>query len=143
MRAAGRLLLFVFAFPLLAGDKFEGRVIEVKSGAVVTVETDAARYDVKIIGIVPPQEGRMASEAHQRVSTLVLGKLIRVRYFRRELDGTMLGQIYVGLPGIDVGIELLRAGLVQKQPEFDFPKGEFAAAEQQARRAKRGLWAQQ
>lgn len=145
MKALARIfLLSALVLPVFAGDLFEGRVTEVKSGAVVTVETDAARYDVKIIGIVlPSQEGRLASRARERVSTLVLGKLIRVRYFRRDRDGTMLGQIYVGQPGVDVGIELLRAGLVRKQPEFDFPKGELAAAERQARRAKRGLWAGQ
>lgn len=146
MRVLARLLLCsAFTLPLFAGgDLFEGRVIEVKSGAVVMVETDAARYEVKIIGIVPPaREGSSASRARERVSTLVMGKLIRVRYFRRDRDGTMVGQIYVGDPGIDVGIELLKAGLVRKQPEFDFPKGELAAAERQARRAKRGLWAGQ
>jgi endonuclease YncB( thermonuclease family) len=56
----------------------------------------------------------------------------------------MLARLFTAEPAIgigDVGLELVRAGLARRQPNYDYKYGELAAAEKEARTAKRGLWA--
>lgn len=137
--------LFIFGavrYQAFAGDSFDGKAIAVKSAEVVVVDYGEGRYDVRLIGIVVPREGALAEEAKQFVSKLVLGKDVRV-HFEGRRNGEMVSRLFTGDPGVDVGIELLRAGLARRQPRYDYKYGELSAAENEARRARRGVWATQ
>jgi endonuclease YncB( thermonuclease family) len=129
--------------PAFAGDTFEGRVTAVKSAEVVVVDYGQGQYDVRLIGVVAPREGALAEEAKRFVSNFVLGKDVRVRFEYRSKSGEMLSRLFTGDPGKDVGVELLRAGLARRQARYDYKYGELSAAENEARRARRGLWATQ
>jgi endonuclease YncB( thermonuclease family) len=129
--------------PALAGDSLYGRVTEVKSAEVVVFDYGAGRYDVRIIGIDAPDEGRLASEAKQFVTNLVLGKNARIRFEQRGANGVMVSQLFTDDPAIgiqDVGVELLKSGLARREPTYDYKYGELSAAENEARQAQRGLW---
>lgn len=138
----GLLIFGAAPYPALAGDSFDGKAIAVKSAEVVVVDYGEGRYDVRLIGIVAPREGTLAEEAKQFVSKLVLGKDVRV-HFEGRRNGEMVSRLFTGDPGVDVGIELLRAGLARRQPRYDYKYGELSAAENEARRARRGVWATQ
>jgi endonuclease YncB( thermonuclease family) len=140
----GLLLFGASLSPVLAGDYLYGRVADVKSADLVVLDHGRGQYNVRIIGIAVPKEGPLAEESRRFVSTLVLGKTVRLRFERRTRNGEMLGKLLTDEPEIrDVGIELLRAGLARKQANYDYKYGELSRAEAEARRAKRGLWATQ
>ena len=140
----GLLILGAALVPAFAGDSLYGKVTEVKSATVVTLDTGADRYDIRLIGIDAPAQGALAAQARDLLASLVLGKNARMRFEYRE-RGEMVSRLLTDDPVLgvkDVGIELVRAGLAQRQKGFDYKYGELAAAESQARTAKRGLWAQ-
>jgi len=132
-------------FPAFAGDSLTGTVTEVRSADTVAFDYGGpGQYVVRIAGIEAPQEGRIASEAKQFVTNLVLGKNARIRFEQRAANGEMVSRLLVDDPatGIkDVSVELLKVGLARRQANYDYKYGELSAAENQAREARRGLWA--
>ena len=134
---AGRL-------PAIAADAFSGKVTEVRSAEVLLVDYGKGQYVVRIVGVNAPKEGPMAAKATQFVRDMLLGKEVRARFQGRQ-NGEMVSRLYVGDPGIDVGLELVRAGFARRQQaadaDFGYKYGELSKAEAEARKAKRGLWA--
>ena len=131
--------------PASAADSLYGRITAVRSADVVVLNYGTGEYVVRIVGIVPPSGApARAREARQFVSNLLLGKNARMRLERRGPNNEMVARLYTDDPvnGIkDVGLELLKAGLVRHEPTYDGKYGEMAAAENEARTARRGLWA--
>jgi endonuclease YncB( thermonuclease family) len=129
--------------PAFAGDSLYGKVTEVRSAEVVVLDYGSGQYNVRIVGIDAPKQEPSASQAKQFVSQLVLGKNARIRFEYRDKTGAMVSRLFTDDPVIgikEVGVELLRAGLVRRQPNYDYKYGELSAAEREARVAKRGLW---
>jgi len=144
----GCLVLLVGVLPAFAGDSLYGKVTEVRSADTVVLDHGKGTYIVHIIGIDVPKEGPIANKAKEFVAKLVLGKHARMRLGSRAENGEMFGQLFTDDPDIgikDVGLELVRSGLAQRQKgqdyQFGYKYGELSAAERQAREAKRGLWA--
>ncbi|MBZ5600073.1 MAG: thermonuclease family protein [Acidobacteriia bacterium] len=137
------LLLGVGMVPAFAGDSLYGKVTEVRSADVVLLENGGARFIVRIVGIETPKEGPLAAQAKEFVSKLVLGKNARMRLEARTPKGEMIARLLTDDPekGIkDVGLELVRSGLAQRQRDYDYKYGELSKAQEEARRARRGLW---
>jgi endonuclease YncB( thermonuclease family) len=138
---AGFLVLLIFGtglFPASAGEMFGGMVTEVRSAEIIVVDYGGGQYVVRIVGIVVPAQ--IAVQAKQFSSDMVLGKEVRGRFEGRNQSGEMVSRLFVGDPGKEVGIELLRAGLARRQSNYDYKYGELAKAEAEARKARRGLW---
>jgi endonuclease YncB( thermonuclease family) len=145
-------LLFFLTFvtsilPAFAGDSLYGKVTEVRSANVVILDYGAGRYVVRIIGVDVPKDEALANQAREFVSKLVLGKNVRMRLGSRQENGDMVSQLFTADPasGIkDVGLELVRAGLAQRQQgedyQFGYKYNELAGAQREAREAKRGMW---
>lgn len=158
--SGGLLGLLVFGtglLPTFAGDSLYGTVTAVKSAEVVVFEYGAAggsgrsatrktgRYDLRLVGIDAPEGGAIARKATQFVANLVLGKNARMRFEYRNKSGEMVSRLLTDDPALgikDVGLELVRAGLARRQPNYDYKYGELSVAEREARLARRGLWAQ-
>ncbi len=139
------LLLGSGLVPAFAGDSLYGKVTTVKSASLVVLDYGDGQYDVRLIGIDVPAAGPLAEEGRQLLASLVLGKNARMRFEERGAKEEMLSRLFTDDPvlGIkDVGVELVKAGLAQRQKNFDYKYGELSAAETEARAAKRGLWAQ-
>jgi endonuclease YncB( thermonuclease family) len=135
------LILGAGPCPAFAGDVFYGKATAVKSAEVVVVDYGEGRYDIRLVGVVVPKEGPLAERAKEFVSNLVLGKVVRARFEGRAKNGEMVSRLFTGDPGVDVSVELLKAGLARRQPKYDYKYGELSAAEREAREAKRGVWA--
>ena len=142
------LILLAGFFPAHAGDSIYGKVTEVRSASIVILDYGTGHYVVHLIGIDALADGQMASEAKDFVSKIVLGKNARLRLGSRLENGEMVGRLFTADSdaGIkDVGLELVRAGLVQRQKgadyQFDYKYNELSTAEREARAARRGLWA--
>lgn len=138
-------LVLLCCLPVFAGDVFGGKVTEVRSAEIIVVDYGRGQYIVRIVGIAAPPEGPMSLEAKQTVTTMLLGKTVYARFQGRNKSGEMVARVFVGEPGKDVGLELLRNGLVRRQQgpdvQFDYKYGELTKAENEARENKRGLWA--
>jgi endonuclease YncB( thermonuclease family) len=144
----GLLIFGAGLFPAFAGDSLYGKVTAVKSANVATLDYGTGKYDIRLIGIDVPKEGPLAREATQFVSKMVLEKNARMRFEGRTPNGEMLARLFTDDPVIgikDVGLELVRAGLARRQEgkdeRFGYKYGELAAAEREAQKARRGLWA--
>jgi endonuclease YncB( thermonuclease family) len=140
----GCVVLLADFFPVFAGDSLYGKVTGVKSADMVTFDYGAGRYDLRLVGIEVPREGPIAAKAKELVSNLVLGKSARMRFEGRTPNGEMLARLFTDDPAIgikEVAVELVKAGLARRQKDYDFKYGELAAAEREARAARRGLWA--
>jgi endonuclease YncB( thermonuclease family) len=135
--------------PAFAGDSLFGKVTEVRSASVVVLDYGTGQYIIDIMGVTVPKEGPIASEAKQFVESLVLGKNARMRLGSRLENGEMSCQLLTADPEVgikDVGLELVRSGLAQRKQgedyQFGYKYGELTKAENEAREAKRGIWAQ-
>lgn len=143
--AVSCLLFLTSLIPAFAGDVFGGKVTEVRSAEIVVVNSGKELFVVRIAGIAAPLEGPIATEAKQFVTKLVLGKEVRARLLGRNKNAEMVSRLFVGEPGTEVGLELIRNGLARRlegaEPQFGYKYGELSKAENEARRAGRGLWA--
>jgi endonuclease YncB( thermonuclease family) len=128
------------------GDSAFGEVTAVRRADIVLFNTPGAEYTLRIVGIVVPRDQRVATSATDMVRQMVLGKKARFRLERRLPTGELLVRLLSADPSVgfrDVGLELVRAGLAQKQANFDYKYQELSRAETEARRSRRGLWANQ
>jgi endonuclease YncB( thermonuclease family) len=138
------LVLAASLEPAFAGDSLYGKVTEVKRADLVTIDIGTGKLDVHIVGIDVPREGRAAEDAKRFVSEMVLEKNARLRLEYRGKDKEMVGRLQSDDPAVgikDVGLELVRSGLVRRVKGYDYKYNELSAAEAEAQRAKRGLWA--
>jgi endonuclease YncB( thermonuclease family) len=143
---AALLILATSLVTVFAGDSVYGKVTEVKSAEVVVLDYGKGSYNVRLVGIVAPKEGPLASAAKDFVARLVLGKNARMRFEGRNEAGEMVSKLTTDDPEIgikDVGLELVRNGLAQRQPKFDYQYGEMSRAENEAKKNRRGIWARQ
>lgn len=137
------LILGSFVSMATAGDSLYGRVREVKRADLVTFDYGAGMYDLRLIGIDVPREGPLARAATEFVARMVLGKNARMRFEGRGRNGEMWSRLFTDDPELgirEIAVELVRAGLAVRRQGFDFKYGELAAAEREARRARRGRW---
>jgi len=141
----GLAILWAGLVPAFAGDSLYGKVTAVKSPTVVTLDYGEGTYDVRLVGIAAPPAEPLASQARELLASFVLGKNARIRLEESEKGELLVARLFTDDPvlGIrDVGVELVKVGLAQRQKNFDYKYGELAAAEATARAEKRGLWAQ-
>jgi len=143
-RIVASLIALLIAGRLLAGDSLWGTVTAVPRAEVVTLSYGAGQYEIRIAGVAVP-EGPIAESAREFVSNLVLNKHARMRFEYRDRNGQMIARLYTDDPALgirDVALELVRAGFARRDPEHDHYKyGELTAAENEAQKARRGIWA--
>ena len=140
----GLFILLTVSSPALGGDSMYGTVTEVKSAEVVTFDYGEGKYQVRIIGIEAPSNGALARRAKQFLTNLVLNKKVRLRFDHRTPNGEMVCRVFTDDTGTgikEVGVELLKAGFAQRQKGYDYKYGELSAAEDVAKKARRGVWA--
>ncbi|HEY8697443.1 MAG TPA: thermonuclease family protein [Rhizomicrobium sp.] len=134
-----------FAMPpaAQAADTIYGTVVAVKSPTLLTLDYGRGRYDIRLVGMEAPRTPQLSKAAQSFVARLTLNRKARLRFYYREPSGVMVGRLQtddrvVGLK--DVGLELVRAGLVLPAKGFDYTYKDLSAAELDAQRARRGLW---
>lgn len=132
-------------FPLLAiGLTAAGPATSVVDGDTFVMGSER----VRLWGVDAP-EGRQVCQdgqgrafrcgdvARQRLIALIGGRLVDCRERDRDGYGRMVAQCRTG--GVDLGEALVRAGWAVEYRQFS--RGAYTAAETEARRARRGLWA--
>jgi len=126
-------------------DELRGRVVSVADGDTVTVlDASHKQHRVRLNGIDAPETSQAFSQvAKTNLSTLVFGKDVVVSWQKTDQWGRLIGTVFVG--ATNTSLEQLRSGLAWyfSRYERDVPpdlRPVYAAAEAEARAAKRGLW---
>jgi endonuclease YncB( thermonuclease family) len=123
-----------------------GRVVHVADGDTVTVLDDSrTQHRVRIAGIDAPEKRQpYANRSKAALSAFVMGQVVSVDWYKQDRYQRIVGNVHVAQ--VDAGLELVKAGLAwhykayqREQPPME--RQLYAHAEEQARSARRGLWA--
>lgn len=136
------------AATLQGGDNeqvIEGRVVKVSDGDTITVlDKDNRQHKIRFQGIDAPESKQdFGQVSKDNLATMIFGKQVKVVSSKTDKYGRTVGKVL--LEGRDINIEQIKAGLAwhyktyeKEQPPED--RVTYAAAEQEARAARRGLW---
>lgn len=122
---------------LVAEEVFQATVVSIEDGDTLVVRTlaNAESTRVHIAAVDAPEMSQPGGpEAKAFLTNLISGKTITVR-----LKGTLEPLARVEVDGADLGLLLIKNGMAWHCPRFAKESG-LAAAEAEARGAKRGFW---
>ena len=140
------LLLGVLALAAASGacgpviHTWSGKVVEVRSGDTLTVLQGRRQVQVRLHGVGTPGVRRPAGKSARRlISRLVLGREVKVREVHRDRRGRCFGMVRLGTLGLRE--LLLYTGLGWHIVRYD-DNPALRSLEREARRARRGVWAE-
>ena len=116
-----------------------GRVTRVSDGDTVWVSDSLGRHKVRLNRIDAPESDQpFGKESAAHLKSLIGGRDVRVEYTGTDQYGRILGIIFLG--DTDINLQMVKDGCAWHYSHFDKTPA-YAAAEREARTAKRGLWA--
>jgi micrococcal nuclease len=120
---------------------FEATVVSVADGDTLTVLRDQTQVRIRLHGIDAPEKGQpFGTRAKAFTAELAHGLRVRVEPTDRDRYGRVVADVI--LPdGRNLNRELIRAGLAWWFRRYAPKDGELARLEDEARGARRGLWA--
>ena len=114
-------------------------VVRVKDGDTITVQSDEQEVDIRLAGIDAPESDQpRGQEARQVLRTLLEGQEAELGLVGGDAYRRIVARVSVG--EVDVNAEMVRRGLVWVLRDYD-PAPDLIALEDNAREARRGLWA--
>ena len=130
----------VLAVGVACAATLEGRVVRVADGDTVTVlDADKVQHRVRLYAIDAPEKAQaFGQKSKERLSHYVFGKDVAVEWKSKDRYGRILGTLFVD--GRDVNLQMVRDGFAWHYKRYD-SSPVYAAAEAEARQARRGLWA--
>jgi endonuclease YncB( thermonuclease family) len=116
-----------------------GKTVGVTDGDTISVlDAEKRQHKVRLEGIDAPESAQpFGTQAKKALSEKVFGKEITVKETGKDKYGRTLGHVYVSKQ--HVNRELIEEGFAWHYKEYNRDPN-FAAAENEARAAKRGLW---
>jgi micrococcal nuclease len=123
---------------VLASD-LNGKVVSVTDGDTITVLVGREQVKVRLDGIDAPERRQAyGNAAREKLAGLVFGETVLVRAGSKDRYGRTLGTVIVA--GQNANLEMVNAGLAWHYKAYS-KDAELSRAEADARKAKRGLWA--
>lgn len=123
-----------------------GRVVSVADGDTITVLDDTrTQHKIRLAGIDSPEKKQpFGQRSKESLSDLVFSKTVTVDTDKRDKYGREVGKVLVD--GIDANLEQIRRGMAWHYKAYDreqsaIDRKVYADAENEARAARRGLWA--
>ncbi len=133
------------AFAIAANAQLTGKVVSVEDGDTVTVlDSEKKQTRVRLAGIDCPESGQdFGQKAKQFLSKIVYGEQVVIVGSKIDRYGRLVGKIIFN--GRDVNLDIVAAGLAWHYKEYEREQSVedrrlYAAAENSARAAKKGLW---
>jgi len=121
-------------------DPLAGRVVGVTDGDTLTVLVDRRPVKVRLHGIDAPEKAQaFGARSKQALSTLAFGKDAAVDVRDTDRYGRLVAVVTVA--GRNVNREQVRAGMAWWYRKYAPDDRELQALEADARKARRGLWA--
>lgn len=129
------------AQPIADAGTVEGTCCRVADGDTLTISLAPHQQEtVQLFGIdAPERDQEYGNEATAALSALVLNKKIRVTYPGREDLGRINGKVYVD--DKYVNLILVKEGHAWHSDKYGPNEDDLRAAQQEARSAGKGLWA--
>jgi endonuclease YncB( thermonuclease family) len=117
-----------------------GRVVKIADGDTLTVLDKTNRqHKIRLAGIDAPEKSQaFGARAREALAAKVFGRDVRVEVIDTDRYGREVGRIFLSRHYINA--EMVREGFAWRYTQWD-RAGEFSAAEAEARRYRRGLWA--
>ncbi len=136
------LLLCLIATQALAAPPatLTGKVVSVSDGDTLTL-LDAAKtkHKIRLHGIDAPESKQpFGTVAKKGLADLVFGKEVHVEVVDKDRYGREVGNVHVD--GVHVSREQVANGLAWRYVQYD-KKNDFGGLEDDARKQRRGLWA--
>ena len=117
-----------------------GKVVKIADGDTLTLLAGKTQIKVRLEGIDTPERAQpFGRKAGQALANRVFGKVVQVDDLGRDRYGRTLGIVRLGKRNIN--LELVREGWAWWYRKYAPKNKELASAEEAARKAKRGLWA--
>ena len=136
--AAPFLLLALTAS--LHADELRGKVVSIADGDTITVLDSAkVQHKIRLQGIDAPEKKQaFGTKSKELMSEKVGGEEVVVQWKEKDRYGRILGEVMVGKRHIN--LEMVQDGMAWHYTTYSKSK-ELAKAEDEARKAKKGLWA--
>lgn len=136
------ILAALWLASVAAAATFSGKVVGVSDGDTITVLVNRAPVKVRLYGIDCPESHQAyGTQAKKATSALAFGKVVCVEAIDHDRYGRTVG--VVTLPGkVNLNQELVKQGMAWWYREYAPKSTELPKLEDQARRAKIGLWSQ-
>ncbi|MDB5811300.1 MAG: nuclease [Betaproteobacteria bacterium] len=139
--------------------ELSGQVVGVHDGDTITVlDVSKTQYKIRLAGIDAPElKQAFGSRSKQNLSDLVYHKQVTVEWIKRDRYGRIIGKVLfipescispACLEKTDANYQQVAAGMAWHYKKYEREQSledrqRYAAAESQARAAKRGLWAEE
>ena len=138
--AAASLLVLALLVHAVTAAEITGRVVGIADGDTLTIlDADHRQTKVRLAEIDAPESHQpYGTRAKQVLSELVFGKSVRVVVVDIDRHGRTVGRIYANT--LDVSAEIVRQGAAWVFVRYNHDPS-LPALEQEARQARRGLWA--
>ena len=123
-----------------------GRVVRVADGDTITILDGAnVQHRIRLQGIDAPESHQaFGTQSKKNLSDLIFDREVTVEYEKTDQYGRIVGKVL--LDGTDVNLEQIKAGMAWHYKEYQREQSAvdrevYARAEDEARNARRGLWA--
>lgn len=115
------------------------RILKIKDGDTFDyIDCNGVIHTVRMAGIDTPEKGQpFANKAKEKLSSLLHSGNITLLRTGSGNHKRLAMEVFVD--GIDVNLELVKCGLAWREPRFD-KSGKYIQAEEDAKKAKLGLW---
>jgi micrococcal nuclease len=143
MQVVPLVFLCVFCVQVNGASLF-GKVIEVRSGDVITVFNLNRPVRVRLLGVDAPElDQAFGDVARKHLADLVLEKAVVVEYSGIGGDGSLSGRVLFN--NADIGAQMIRDGVAWVDPNNQHlltatDREVYQQSEQAARSERRGLW---
>jgi endonuclease YncB( thermonuclease family) len=133
------LAALVFAAPPKVIEEITGKVIGVTDGDTIKVLVNKETVTVRLEGIDAPESRQsFGTKSKQALSEMVFGKAVTVKKTGTDKYGRTLGFVIVG--DVDANAKMVEDGWAWHFKKYN-DEVRLAKLEDAARKAKRGLWA--
>ena len=121
-------------------DEIKGKVVNVADGDTVTVlDAEKVQHKIRLQGIDAPEKSQaFGTKSKERLSEKIGEKEVVVKWKEKDRYGRVLGEIYLG--DRHINLEMVQDGFAWHYKQYSKSK-ELAQAQDEARNAKNGLWA--
>ncbi len=117
-----------------------GKVVSVADGDTITILHNKKQYRIRLYGIdCPEKKQAYGTKAKQFTSDLIFGKVVRIVETERDRHGRTVGVVYVGDRCVNEA--LLKSGYAWVNSQYCKKCKAWIKFEENARKNKRGLWA--
>ena len=128
-------------------EELAGKVIRVADGDTITIlDAAQAHHTIRLAGIDAPEKGQaFGTKSRESLSSMVAGRNVTVQWHKRDRYGRLVGQVFAD--SHDVGLVQIERGLAwhfkayEREQTVEVARG-YADAENEAKSARRGLWAE-